>query len=253
MGDDIVTLSPIGFGGFKIGRNEKTKYAAAYPLPDQNSVNALVNGVLDLGINYIDTAPAYGLSEERIGVALAGRRDEFVLSTKVGENFEHGQSVYDFSAPGVRAGVERSLRRLRREVLDMVFMHAGHDDAQVLAESDAVETLQRLRDEGLIRNIGFSGYTIDAFRMAIPWSDAIMVEYHTGDKTMEPVIADAASQGVQVIVKKGLASGKLDADRSVRFVLGNEGVTSLLIGSLSIEHMRDNLRTAKELRMAKSE
>ena len=88
MGDDTVTLSPIGFGAFKIGRNEKTKYSGDYSLPDQGAVNALINGIADLGINYIDTAPAYGLSEERLGVALAGRRDEFVISTKVGENFE---------------------------------------------------------------------------------------------------------------------------------------------------------------------
>ena len=67
-------VSPIGFGAFKIGRNQGIKYASAYDLPDETAVAALLEGVLDLGINLIDTAPAYGLSEERIGRALGNDR-----------------------------------------------------------------------------------------------------------------------------------------------------------------------------------
>ncbi len=248
MGDTSLTLSPIGFGAFKIGRNENVKYAQGYPLPDQHAVDSLLNGVLDLGINYIDTAPAYGLSEERIGEALAGRRDEFVLSSKVGESFVDGRSVYDFSASGARESVERSLRRLRTDVLDIVFVHASRDDMAVLNDTEVVEALQGLRDGGLIRRMGFSGYTIEAVRSALSWSDAIMVEYHSEDLTLEPVIAEAAERGIRVIVKKGLSSGRLDAGESVQFVLSNEGVTSLLVGSLNLEHMRENLREARCVR-----
>src|SRR3989304_6273693 len=113
-------LSPLGYGAFKIGRNVGTKYGQAYELPDTASVERLLNGVLDLGINYIDTAPAYGASEERIGQAISHRRREFVLSTKVGEFFESGVSKYDFSADAVRSSVELSLRRLCTDALDIV-------------------------------------------------------------------------------------------------------------------------------------
>src|SRR5260370_40863961 len=128
LGKTGLAITPIGFGAFKIGRNEKTKYGQAYALPDDRTVAGLLNGILDLGIAYIDTAPAYGLSEQRIGRAIAHRRNEFTLSTKIGETFENGQSHYDFPAAAVRSSVERSLRRLRTDSLDVVLLHSNGDD-----------------------------------------------------------------------------------------------------------------------------
>src|ERR1700753_3497434 len=87
-------VSSLGFGSFKIGRNVGVKYPSAYDLPSDAEVDRLLNGVLDLGCNLIDTAPAYGLSEERIGRSIGHRRDEFILSTKVGESFEDGRSMF---------------------------------------------------------------------------------------------------------------------------------------------------------------
>ena len=87
LGRSAIEVSPIGFGSFKIGRNTGVKYPQAYELPDDDAVAKLTDGLLDLGINYIDTAPAYGLSEERLGAVLSGRRGDVVLSTKVGETF----------------------------------------------------------------------------------------------------------------------------------------------------------------------
>jgi aryl-alcohol dehydrogenase-like predicted oxidoreductase len=113
-------VTPLGFGAFKIGRNQGIKYPSAYDLPDEASVTRLLNEVLDLGINYIDTAPAYGLSEERIGRAIGRRRSKFVLSTKVGETFADGQSTFDFTERGIRESVERSLHRLKTNVIDIV-------------------------------------------------------------------------------------------------------------------------------------
>src|SRR5690348_3747969 len=92
LGKTGLSVSPIAFGAFKIGRNEKIKYAQGYPLPTEEETARLLNGLLDLGINLIDTAPAYGLSEERIGRHISRRRGEFILSTKFGETFENGKS-----------------------------------------------------------------------------------------------------------------------------------------------------------------
>jgi aryl-alcohol dehydrogenase-like predicted oxidoreductase len=239
-------VSPVGFGAFKIGRNEGIKYPQGYDLPDERAVERLVNGVLDLGINYLDTAPAYGLSEERLGRALAGRRRECVISTKVGETFEAGRSVYDFSAGAVRASVERSLRRLATDVLDLVFIHASGDDLAILTQTDAVPALDALRARGLVRAIGLSAKTVEGARAALAWADAVMVEYHLDDRRAGPVIAEAAGADVGVVVKKGLASGHLDAGRAVRFVLGTPGVGSLVVGSLSLDHLRDDVRAAED-------
>ena len=245
LGRTGLSVSPIGFGAFKIGRNQKTKYPERYALPDEAQVAALLHGVLDLGINYIDTAPAYGLSEERIGAAIGHRRAEFVLSTKVGEIFEDGRSRYDFSRQAVQKSVEQSLRRLRCEVIDVVFVHAPADDLRVLRETPVVETLLELRARGWVRFVGLSGKTVEAERAALAWADVLMVEYHPRDRSHEPILDEARGRGVGVVVKKGLASGHLPPDEAIPQVLAHPAVASLVVGSLSLEHMRANLEIAE--------
>ena len=246
-------ISPVGFGAFKIGRNQGIKYPQDYDLPDEAGAERLLNGVLDLGVTYIDTASAYGLSEERIGKFLSHRRGEFVLSTKVGERFENGKSTHDFSTGAVRFSIEQSLRRLRTDVLDIVFIHAPREDLAVLRETDAVSALASARDAGLVRAIGFSGYTAEAFGEALSWSNALMIEYHPGDRRLEPLIAEATAQNMLVMVKKGLGSGQIPAREAIEFTLDNAGVTSLVIGSLSLEHMAENVALARAARPLASE
>jgi aryl-alcohol dehydrogenase-like predicted oxidoreductase len=247
LGRSGLTVSPLGYGAFKIGRNVGIKYPAAYDLPDERAAARLLNAVLDLGINYLDTAPAYGLSEQRIGRALAGRRGEYVVSTKVGETFTDGRSAYDFSAAAVRASVQRSLRQLGTDALDLVFIHSGGDDLAILEQTDAVPTLEALRAGGLVRAIGLSAKSVEGARAALAWADAVMVEYHLDDPSAAPVIAEAAAANVGVVVKKGLAAGRLDPAASVRFALGTPGVGSLVVSSLSLEHLRENIQAAEGL------
>ncbi len=244
LGKSGISITPIGFGAFKIGRNEQTKYAQAYALPDDRAVAELLNGILDLGIGYIDTAPAYGLSEERIGRSIGHRRSEFILSTKAGETFENGRSRYDFSAAGIRASVERSLRRLQTDVLDLVFIHSNGEDVAIQQTTDALATLRDLKQQGLVRAVGLSGKTVEGAVLALDWADAIMVEYHLGDPSHAPAIAAAAERGVGVVVKKGLASGKLPPAEAIGFVLGNKGVTSLVVGGLDLDHIPANVAAA---------
>ena len=133
-------LFALGFGAYQIGRVAGAKYVSAgRAMPTQQEVELLLNGVLDLGITLIDTAPAYGLSEERIGNCLHGRRDEYNLVTKVGELTIDGKCVFDFSSKGMRASVEHSLRMLQTDFVDCLLIHAPPDDLEVLHETDAVE------------------------------------------------------------------------------------------------------------------
>ncbi len=244
LGKTGLNVSVIGFGAFKIGRNQGIKYPQAYELPDEQSVARLLNAVLDLGINYIDTAPAYGVSEERIGRAVAHRRNEFVLSTKVGETFQDGRSEYDFSRQAVERSVQRSLQRLRTDVLDVVFIHSNGEDLKILNQTDVVETLLRLKEKGDVRAVGLSGKTVEGAKAALNWADVLMVEYHLEDRSHESVIEEAAACGVGIVVKKGLASGHLPAEQAVRFVLSNPNVASLVVGSLNLDHLKQNLTAA---------
>jgi aryl-alcohol dehydrogenase-like predicted oxidoreductase len=240
-------VSRLGFGSFKIGRNEGIKYPTAYALPTETEAADLLNGVLDLGCNLIDTAPAYGLSEERIGKAISHRRHEYLLSTKVGETFEAGHSHYDYSADAVRTSIERSLKRLKTDVLDIVFIHSNGDDRRILTETDIVPALRELRAAGLVRAIGMSGKSIEGAQLAMEWADAIMVEYNLQDQSHHEVITRAADQGITVIVKKGLASGNLSPTESIRLVLSHPGVSSLVVGGLSLDHFRANWSVAVDL------
>ncbi len=247
LGKTGLKVTPLGFGSFKIGRNEKIKYAQPYDLPDDATTERLLNGALDAGVNLIDTAPAYGLSEERIGRFLSARRREYVLSTKVGERFERGESHYDFSGAGIRASVAESLRRLRADVLDILFVHASGDDVTIQQQSDLILTLQKLKQAGYVRCLGFSGKTIAGAAAALSWADVLMVEYHLNDVSHSEVMQSAASRGIGVIVKKGLASGALSAAEAIRFVLSNSNVGSVIVGGLNLEHLQANIAAASSV------
>ena len=240
IGDTGLHVPPLGFGTFKIGRNQGVKYPQPYDLPDLATVSQLLNSVLDLGCSLIDTAPAYGLSEERIGQTIAHRRHEFVLSTKVGEVFTNGRSAYDFTPTGIRSSLERSLRYLKTDVLDIVFIHSNGEDLKILQDTATVEILQEFRDRGLIRAIGLSGKTVAGAELALKWADLLMIEYHMEDTSHQQLIAQAERQGVAIFVKKGFSSGKLDPAKSIQFAFANPGVTSLVVGGLNFQHFREN-------------
>lgn len=247
LGQTGLAVSVIGYGAVKIGRNQAVKYPRPFELPGEAEAARVLNAVLDCGITHIDTAPAYGLSEERIGRALAHRRGEFVLSTKVGEEFIDGRSRFDFSAAAIRGSVHRSLARLRCDVLDLVLIHSHGNDRAILEESDAVATLLDLRWRGLVRGIGLSGKTVAGAKLALDWADAIMVEYSLDERSHEEVIAEAHRRGVAVLVKKALGSGRLPAEAALSFVLANPHVTNVVVGGVNVEHLRANVEVARRV------
>lgn len=234
-------VSPIGFGAVKIGRTQGLKYPAPHGLPSDAEATDLLNGVLDLGINLIDTAPAYGSSEVRIGRAIGHRRQEFVLCTKAGEAFADGHSRFDFSGAGLRQSLEGSLRRLRTDHVDLLLLHSDGRAGERPGATDALEALLALRSAGLTRLVGLSAKTTDGARAALGWADVIMVEYHRGNEGNAAVIAEAHALGIGVLVKKGLGSGRLSAGAALRFALAPIGVSSVVVGSVSLAHLAENL------------
>lgn len=246
LGRTELNVSPVGFGAFKIGRNEGIKYERGYELPDEATCERLLNGVLDLGIDLVDTAPAYGSSEARIGRHLAHRRDEFTLSTKVGETFENGIGTYDFGREATESSLDRSLERLRTDRLDLVFVHSDGRDREILEQADVLDVLVRRRDRGDVGAIGFSGKTVDGHLLAMATGvvDCLMVEYHREDQSQRPVLEAAAAAGIGVVVKKGLAAGRLAPEVAIPFCLDGPAVGSLVIGSLSLGNLERNFAIA---------
>lgn len=237
-------VSVLGFGAFKIGRAVGAKYPTPYDLPDEDEAARVLGGVLDLGITLIDTAPAYGLSEERIGRHLAHRRSEFVLSTKVGERFEDGVSSYDFSDAGIRRSVASSLQRLQTDAVDLLLVHSDGRDEVTLAAERVPEVMVAMRDAGFAHRIGFSGKTPEAAEAALAWADVIMVTYHAEDTTHDAVMRRAHEAGVGVLVKKALASGHHPPATAIPLAVRHPAVDSVVVGGLNLDHLQTNAELA---------
>lgn len=239
-------VSVLGYGTVKIGRNKGVKYPGGdgFALPTDKEVEALLDQALECGITLLDTAPAYGTSEERLGRLLGARRKNFFLVSKAGEEFDGEKSQYIFTAEHTRMSVERSLKRLDTDFIDCVLVHSNRDDVKALTETPVLETLAALKQEGKIGAFGASTYTVAGGRIAVDRADCVMVAYNKGYPDEKPVIDYALSKGRAVLVKKGLASGHIGGlgslEENIRFVTGTPGVTSLVFGSLTPANIRAN-------------
>jgi len=136
-------VSVLGFGGSEIG------YERASP----ETVAQLLNGALEAGLNVIDTAECYYNSEELIGQTVSERRKQFYLFTKCGH--PHGmESGADWSKDSILASIERSLERLKTNLIDLVQLHSCSESE--LHKGEVIEALQTARERGLTRYIGYS-------------------------------------------------------------------------------------------------
>lgn len=239
------SVSVLGLGTVKFGRNTGVKYPGGdgFSLPADADISSLLDLCIDRGINLLDTAPAYGVTEERLGNILGARRDKFFLVTKTGEEFSDGKSNYIFTAEHTRMSVERSLKRLKTDYLDCVLVHSSRDDANVMTSTPVLEVLAEFKAAGKILSFGVSTYTVDGGKKAVDLCDAVMVAYNK-DYTAERAVIDYAhKKGAAVLIKKGLGSGHAqDPATQIRFVVGTPGVTSLVFGSLNPANILSNIK-----------
>ena len=174
LGRTGLRVSRIGFGCAGLGN--------MYTHVSQEEINSCIAMAMDeYGINYFDTAPSYGpegLSEERLGIALAGRRQNVVLTTKAGR-YDHGtvdrrDYEFDYSPRRIRAEVENSLRRLKTDYIDVYQLHDIFE-AQYLdyIVAESLPEMERLRRDGKIRFIGITGCELDALRYTAERSESV--------------------------------------------------------------------------------
>ncbi len=245
LGRTSYHVSPLGLGTVKFGRTQGLKYPQSFELPDDQTIKELLACARDLGINLIDTAPAYGSSEERLGVLLKAERKEWVIVTKVGEEFVNGESQFDFSPQHTRYSIERSLKRLQTDHLDIVLVHSNGDDVRIIEEEGILETLTELKKEGLIGAFGMSTKTVEGGKLAVERSDVVMVTYQPDYLDELPVIIHAHQYQTGVLIKKALSSGHLrsgadEVTERMGFIFQQRGVSSVIVGTLNPTHLREN-------------
>jgi aryl-alcohol dehydrogenase-like predicted oxidoreductase len=181
----------------------------------EDSAEEILNRVLDEGINIIDTAPDYGVSEQRIGKYISSRRDEFFLATKCGcdytQHADHIEIAHTWTKEVVERNVETSLIRLRTDCIDLLQFHGG--DAQTLVSSGLVEYLMDLRSQGVIRFMGVSSQqpAIDALIDSGVF-DTFQLPYSCLAPEHNQAITKAAESGAGVIIRGGIAHGGPDAE-----------------------------------------
>ena len=274
FGKTDMEFSVLGFGGAEIGYNDNQT---------QEEVNNLLNSALDAGLNVIDTAAAYKVSEELIGNAVSNRRKDFYLLTKCGAL--DAFTRFDWSKKGILETIENSLRALKTDYLDIAQLHSC--DSEILKRGEAIEGLQRAQEKGYTRYIGYSGDNQDA-KTAIEFDvfDSLQTSVSIADQTpIDTNIKLAAEKGLGVIAKRPIANAvwrhkekpsdsyhheywdriqKLKFEfltksleeataTALRFTLSIPGVGTMIVGTTRPNRWQENAKYVAEGKLSKEE
>lgn len=223
LGKTGLTISALGFGGIPIQRI------------DAEGTKNLMRHVMDAGINYVDSARGYTVSEEYLGYALEGIRDKFVIATK---------SMARDKA-GMARDVEISLKNFRTDYIDLYQFHNPNAAQleQILAPGGAMEALQEAKAAGKIGHIGITLHSADVLGRVLEydWVETVMFPYNIVETQGEELFARCAEKNIGVICMKPLAGGALeDATLAMRFIANNPHVTVAIPGMATVEELQQN-------------
>ena len=196
LGKTDMEVSILGFGGAEIGLEG--------PGASLATVTRLLNAALDQGLNLIDTGECYGASEELIGRAVSERRRDYFLFTKCGH--PDGMPREDWSPDSLLGSIRRSLRRLRTDCLDLIQLHTCSEDK--LLEGTVIDTLQRARERGYCRYIGYSGDSRAAhYAVQCQAFDCLQISISIADQeALDLALPPALEHRLGVIAKRPLAN-----------------------------------------------
>lgn len=251
LGSTDLNVSSVGLGTVKLGRNTDVKYPHAFTIPDDKQATDLLALAKDLNINLLDTAPAYGDSEIRLGKLLRGQRQDWIIVGKAGEEYEAQQSEYNFTKEHIISSIQRSLKRLNTDFLDLLLIHSDGNDEQIINQYDIFNTLAIAKQQGLIRYGGMSTKTVNGGILTLKHSDVAMVTYNPIHIEELPVIEMAQQNRKGILIKKALASGHIDkfstknpVQTAMDFIFKQPGVNSIILGTISPQHLIENVQCA---------
>lgn len=261
FGATDMKISALGFGGAEIG----------FESTDQAAVDRLLNSALDAGLNVVDTAECYLGSEEAIGRAISHRRNEYYLFTKVGHIDGHAGGG-TWTTESITRSIDRSLRRLNTDRLDLVQLHSC--TADIIRRGEAIEALELARAQGKTRYIGYSGDSADALEAINTGRfDVLQTSVSIADQeSIDLLLPLARERTMGVIAKRPIANapwrhaseppnsyhveywrrlraldypflkGDLSAAVGIalRFTLSQPGVHTAIVGTAKPERWRQN-------------
>lgn len=227
LGKTGLKVSRVGLGGIPIQR------------VDASAAKKLLDAVEAAGINYIDSARGYSVSEELIGGAIEGRREKFVLATK----------TMSRDREGMARDIETSLKNFRTDYIDLYQVHnpSLQQLEQVCAPGGALEALLEAREAGKIGHIGLTAHKPEVFQRAleIPWVETVMFPYNIVETQAVELMERAREKNVGFINMKSLAGGAIEnAGLAIRFAAANPNVTVVLPGMYTPEEVAQNVAAA---------
>ncbi|QDS95452.1 General stress protein 69 [Roseimaritima multifibrata] len=271
LGNTGMEVTQLGYGTMGL-RGPKTW---GVRVVDEADAEVFLNLVLDSGINFIDTAPDYGIAEERIGRYLSDRRSEFYLATKCGCVFtQHGDHLeidHEWDTDVIRRNIDTSLARLQTDYIDLLQFHGG--DAQTLQSTGLIRLLEEYRDQGVIRHLGISSKLPNLEGLIdLKVFETFQIPYSCLTPEHGPAIARAAATGAGIIIRGGIAHGGPDAEIKreplndlwtaanldalkpdemtraelvLRYTLSNPHCDTTIVGTCNKDHLKANLAAAK--------
>ncbi len=274
MGRTGLSAGVLGFGSMELSKLEFSE------------AERLLNEALDLGINFIDSSPCYGVSEEYVGRAVGQRREEYILATKCGCNVDsQGRFTlgpdHVWSPEQLYRNIDRSLKLLGTDYIDIWQLHGIMPDyLEGGKDGPVMEAFEKIKESGKVRHLAFScrngtpdqplyparfGY--QACRELIPWGkfEVIQLIYGALTRTNEEIIREANREGIGIIcrgaVKKYFAAydrlfeeagleelleeGEGKTDFLLRFAITHPGISTVIVGTKDLRHLRDNVRAAE--------
>ena len=225
LGKTGLRISRLGFGGIPIQKI------------DAKGTKVLVDELIRQGVNFIDTARGYTVSEAYLGYALQGVREKFVLATKSMARTEESMA----------RDIEISLQNLCTDYIDLYQVHNPNakDLETVTAAGGALEALQKAKAACKIGHIGITLHSVELFEQALelPWVETVMFPYNIVETQGEELIARCAEKNIGFICMKPLAGGAIDdAEIAMRFIVSNRGVTVIIPGMADVSEIAQNVR-----------
>jgi aryl-alcohol dehydrogenase-like predicted oxidoreductase len=242
----------------------------------EEAADRFLNRVLDAGINLIDTAPDYGISEERIGRYIGSRRGEYYLATKCGcaytQHEDHIEIRHVWKREVIERNIETSLRRLQTDYVDVLQFHGG--DAETLQREGLIDLLLRFREQGIVRFVGASSSLPELPGLVeLGVFDTFQVPYSCLAPDHHDWITRAAEAGAGLIIRGGIAQGgpeaeiqrpalndvwaraQLDdvlpegmspAELILRFTLTHPHCHTAIVGTCNPAHLDENIASAEK-------
>ena len=229
LGKTGLKISTLGFGGIPIQRI------------DAEGTKLLMHRLVDAGVNYIDTARGYTVSESYLGYALEGIRDKFVLATKSMARTKEAMA----------SDIETSLSNLRTDYIDLYQVHNPNlaQLEQVCGAGGALEALMEAKAAGKIGHIGLTAHSVAVFEKALEldWVETVMFPYNIVETQGEELIAKCAEKNIGFVVMKPLAGGAIeDATIAIRYVCANPNISVVIPGMAEPAELDQNLAAAAD-------